>query len=71
VPPVDGCEYSETKQLLRLLFRIGFIVGRRGEVHKNAREKWITFEDSPELPDVFPETVWEISPCYRGALRIR
>ena len=72
---VDGEEYASPKQLARLLFKIGFLVGReeRGDDTRNA--KFISYSQFPELLEHFSdfekEVVWEVYPSYRQRAKAR
>jgi len=72
---VDGDEYSSPKQLARLLFKIGFLVGREEKGDDTRNAKFISYAQFPELlghfSDFEREVVWEVYPSYRQRARAR
>ena len=72
---VDGEEYSSPKQLARLLFKVGFLVGREQSGNDNSNAKYISYAQFPELLEHFSELerdiVWEIYPSYRQRAKAR
>lgn len=70
---VDGEEYTSPKQLARLLFKIGFLVGR--EETQGRSTQYISHSDFPELlshnSDFERNITWEIYPSYRQRARAK
>lgn len=74
VGSVDGEEYTTPKQLAKLLFKIGFLVGREDD-ETGKLVRFIRYKDMPELlgstSEYDAKILWEIYPSYRQRAKTR
>lgn len=77
VPPIDSVDYSDTLQLARFLFKIGFISACNAEYQSQGQgaSQFLNFEERPDLLEVETNLdggmSWEVHPAYRNVLNIQ